>query len=264
MDTEVNGLKVKSFGDPGNKSILFVHGFPYDASMWDYQIEILQENYYCITYDIRGLGESKVGDGQYTMESYVDDLFEVIDYFKIEKPVLCGLSMGGYISLRAVEKDQHRFSSLILCDTKADADDDKGKLKRADAIKQINNFGAADFVKGFIPNTFAESTMESNEKLVNLTIEKSQNFEAGGVKGALLAMVSRTDTNEFLANLELPTLVLAGEEDNLTPPEVMKNMSAKIKNSEFHKVPDSGHMAPLENPKFVNEKISEFISRNIK
>ena len=264
MDKELNGLQIKTFGDPSNKPVVFVHGFPYDSTMWDYQVEALQNNYYCVTYDIRGLGKSEVGDGQFTMESFVDDLLDVIDSLKIDKPVLCGLSMGGYISLRTVEREQNKFSGLILCDTKADADDDKGKLKRADAIKQINKNGSAEFVKGFIPNTFAESTKQTNDKLVNITIENSQKFDAVGVKGALLAMVSRTDTNSFLKDLNLPSLILAGEEDSLTPPDLMKKMADAISNSEFHKVPDAGHMAPLENPKFVNQKIIDFLKKNFR
>ncbi len=129
MKTAINNLSVFTFGNNNNKPIIFVHGFPFDHRMWDSQIEELSRDYYCITYDIRGLGESPAGNGQFTMESFVDDLETIIDELKLKLPVLCGLSMGGYISLRAMERMEKRFRALILCDTKALADDNTGKLK---------------------------------------------------------------------------------------------------------------------------------------
>ena len=102
MKHTINGLSVHTFGDNKNRSIIFIHGFPYDHSMWENQINILKEKYFCVAYDIRGLGESSLGDGQYTMEAYVDDLFSIIKDLQLNKPILCALSMGGYITLRAV------------------------------------------------------------------------------------------------------------------------------------------------------------------
>jgi len=103
MQKQINGLAVYTYGNKKNTPIIFVHGFPLDNTMWKNQIKFLQKDYYCITYDVRGLGNSYVGDGQYTMEAYVWDLFSIINELNLNKPVLCGLSMGGYISLRAVE-----------------------------------------------------------------------------------------------------------------------------------------------------------------
>ena len=97
MKEIINGLSVFLEGNSKNQSILFLHGFPYDHTMWKEQVEVLSKKYFCITYDIRGLGDSPVGDGQYTMESFVDDLETIINELKLEKPILCGLSMGGYI-----------------------------------------------------------------------------------------------------------------------------------------------------------------------
>lgn len=104
MKTTINNLSVFTSGNTNNKSIIFVHGFPFDHRMWDEQIEEQSKDYYCITYDIRGLGESHAGDGQFTMESFVDDLETILNELKLKLPVLCGLSMGGYISLRAIER----------------------------------------------------------------------------------------------------------------------------------------------------------------
>ena len=92
-------IQIFKAGRPERKSIIFIHGFPFDHYMWDKQINELKSSYNCVTYDIRGLGISPAGDGQFTLESFVDDLESIINEFKLDKPVLCGLSMGGYIAL---------------------------------------------------------------------------------------------------------------------------------------------------------------------
>ncbi|OGU54383.1 MAG: alpha/beta hydrolase [Ignavibacteria bacterium RBG_13_36_8] len=260
MKKTINNLAVYDFGNKRNPSIIFVHGFPYDHHMWHNQIEALKDKYYCVAYDIRGFGESKIGDGQYTMEMFVDDLFTVIKKMKLSKPVLCGMSMGGYISLRAIERDQSIFKAVILCDTKAEADTNDGKLKRAAAIKQINENGAKKFVESFIKNCFSDITLEENRKVYLDTLSRSKKSKTLGLKGALLAMAGRTDTTTNLPKINIPTLLIVGSFDTLTPPNVMREMTLKIKSSEFGIAPGAGHMAPLENPGFVNDMITGFLN----
>ncbi|MDQ7818221.1 MAG: alpha/beta hydrolase [Melioribacteraceae bacterium] len=261
MNQIINGLSVNTFGDDKNQPIIFVHGFPYDYSMWENQINLLKENYYCVTYDVRGLGRSFVGDGQYTMEFFVDDLFAVISELKLHKPVLCGLSMGGYIALRAVERNQNTFSSVILLDTRSDADDNAGKLKRAAGINRINIEGLEKFAEAFVTNCFADETPIEQKDMFFTTLHKSYQHNPVGVKGCIIAIMSRTDTSNFLSHIKIPTLVICGSFDKLTPPHVMRSMAEKIPDSEFAIVPRAGHMTPLENPDNVNDLISGFLKR---
>jgi pimeloyl-ACP methyl ester carboxylesterase len=263
MELTINSLSVNTYGDCNNKPIIFVHGFPYDQSMWDKQIRALEKKYFCIAYDVRGLGRSYVGDGQYMLEFFVDDLFSIIEELHLNKPVLCGLSMGGYISLRAIEKDQDIFSALILCDTKAEADDDSAKLSRAAGINLINTEGLMKFVEPFVRNCFAEEIPKGNEKMFFETLFKAHSHDPIGVKGVMIAIMSRTDTTASLSKIKIPTLVLCGSFDKLTPPNKMRTMSEKIPNSEFAVIPQSGHMTPLENPECVNDLILGFLRRKI-
>jgi pimeloyl-ACP methyl ester carboxylesterase len=264
MEFLVNGLKVFTQGNKNNLPIIFIHGFPYDHTMWDYQIEELSKDYFCVTYDIRGLGESYIGDGQYTMEAFVWDLYSVMDELHIQKPILCGLSMGGYIALRAVEKEPSRFSGLILCDTRAESDDNAGKIKRSNAIDKINVQGVEAFVNEFVPNCFHPKTPKKLSEIYERIFNITKNQNSLGVKGALLAMLSRQDTTDSLKKIKIPTLVLVGVEDALTPPKIMKKIANKIKKSKFYVVPKSGHIAPLENPDFVNKKVKKFIKNNFR
>ena len=261
MKFSINSLSVNTFGDQNNQPIIFIHGFPYDYSMWENQINILEEKYFCVAYDVRGLGESYVGDGQYTMEAYVNDLFSIINELKLKRPILCGLSMGGYISLRSVERNMEIFKGLILCDTKSEADDDIARLKRAASINQINTEGLIKFVNQFVTNCFAEETPKEQEKMFLTTLFKSHTHDPLGVKGALIAIMSRTDTTSFLHKINIPTLVLCGSFDKLTPPTVMRVMSEKIPRAEFAVIPRAGHMSPLENPECVNDLIEGFLKR---
>ncbi len=262
MKKTIDALSVFISGSSNSRPIIFVHGFPYDHNMWQAQADELSTNYLCVSYDIRGLGESPAGDGQFTMESFVDDLEKIIDELKLHRPILCGLSMGGYISLRAIERMQEKFSALILCDTKSAADDNEGKLKRAGAIKQINSGGFDSFVESFVLNCFGEKFVKENNLEFRKVVDRSKTNNPIGVKGCLLAMVSRTDTTESLSKIKIPTLVICGSEDKLTPPDVMKSMADKIPNANFVLVESSGHMTPIENPQEVNKAIKDFLTKN--
>jgi len=260
---KVKDLFVYTKGNDINKAIVFVHGYPFDHRMWDYQVEELSKNYKCVTYDLRGLGKSPESDGQFTMESFVDDLEGVLIELGIVKPVLCGLSMGGYISLRAVERMENKFSAMILCDTKSMSDDDLGKLKRAAGIKTINEEGAEKFVEQFVPNCFSEKFMNDKNIEYLKVLNRSKQNGAVGLKGCLLAMAARTDTTANLSKISIPTLVICGKEDKLTPPDVMKSMSEQIKDSIFVIVENAGHMTPIEKAEIVTSTIREFLNEKV-
>jgi len=259
MKKIINDLSVFLSGNNNLKPILFIHGFPFDHLMWKEQFEEFSKDYLCISYDIRGLGESPAGDGQFTMEAFVDDLETVVNEFKPAKPVLCGLSMGGYISLRAMERTQKKFSALILCDTKSAADNNEGKLKRAAAIKQINEGKFDEFIETFVLNCFGENFVKNNTTEFREVIDRSKKNSPIGVKGCLLAMIGRTDTTENLSKIKLPTLVICGSEDKLTPPETMQPMADKIPGAKFLIVEKAGHMTPIEQPDVINKAIKDFL-----
>jgi pimeloyl-ACP methyl ester carboxylesterase len=261
MEKYINGIALREQGDRSQIPIIFIHGFPYNSSMWAQQIRSLKKQHYCITYDVRGLGETPAKDGQFTIEMFVDDLFTVIDGLDLDRVVIVGFSMGGYIALRAMEREPERFRALILCDTKAEADDDAGKLKRAAAINIINREGVEQFVSDFVPMTFGKDAPQKIAETYDATLRQAQKESPIGVKGCLLAMATRTDTTQSLAKIKVPTLLLVGEQDSLTPPSVMKQMHDKIEDAEMITIPEAGHMAPLENPEAVTKAFKDFLAR---
>lgn len=259
MEIIINDLRVFLEGDNKNKSIIFLHGFPYDHTMWDEQVNFLKDKFYCVRYDIRGLGNSPAGNGQFTMDSFVDDLISIVDELKLDKPIICGLSMGGYITFRALEIDQSKFSAVIIMDTRSESDNNEGKIKRQNGISKINKEGVIAFVDGFVPTCFWEDTIKNNPNLYYSVLNKTRKSDSIGVKGSLIAMLSRTDTTSTLKNISLPTLVICGEFDKLTPPNVMQIIADEIKDAKFVEIKNSGHMTPLEQPDEVNKNIITFL-----
>jgi len=258
MNLKINGLQVFIEGNINNPKILFVHAFPHDHRMWSKQITALSRDFCVISYDVRGFGESAIENGQYTMEMYADDLINIVDEIDGGKPVLVGLSMGGYISLRALEKAEDKFSGVVLMDTRSEADDNAGKLKRANAIKDISENGIIDFATEFVKGCLSEKTLTGGTPAYNQALEIAKSQDPIGVKGALLAMVSRTDTTESLSKLSIPALVVCGEHDSLTPPAMMKAMAERIPDSHYIEIPEAGHLSNMENPDEVNKTIFKF------
>ena len=256
---QINGLNVIEYGEENKQSIVFVHAFPLNLKMWNPQVEGLKNDYRVIVYDSRSFGLSNTETDSLTIDSHVDDLLSIIDTLKLNKPVLCGLSMGGYIALRAVERSQDTFKGVILCDTRSFADDNSGKTKRGEQIKQIKRGDRKIFDEEFVKNTVSPKTMEGKKKIVDLINEIINEQKDAAVTGALLTMAARTDSTEYLENIKIPALVVVGEDDKLTPASPSRLMNAKIRNSTMSVIPEAGHFSNLENPEKFNSEILKFL-----
>jgi 3-oxoadipate enol-lactonase len=250
--------------DEGSKAaqpVIFLHGFPFSHEMWKNQIELVRKNFRAIAYDIRGHGKSYVGDAHFTIEHHVDDLIALLDYLKIEKPVIVGLSMGGYITLRALERHPERFRAAVLCDTKSESDTNEGKLKRFENIKAVREHGSEVFAEAFAKIVFAPESFKAKPESVSLIKAIISSTCELSIAGTLLALASRTDTTSSLPTIRIPTLILVGEKDITTPPANSQSMHEKIAGSELHIIPDAAHMSNLENHAEFNRHLLSFLKR---
>jgi 3-oxoadipate enol-lactonase len=265
MKAIINGWSTdyNTYGEASGLPVVFIHGFPFSQEMWRSQVDEFSGDYRVITYDVRGHGESEVGDGQYTIEFFVDDLLALLDHLRIEKAVVVGLSMGGYIALRAIERNPERFKGLALCDTRSEADPNEGKIKRAGNIKSVRTDGVKKYAEGFVRAVFAPQTFERNPEAIKFIRNIIENTSPISIAGTLLALASRTDTTESLSKINVPTLILVGEHDALTPVSAAKSMSEKIRQSELHIISDTAHLSNLEKPEEFNKHLSGFL-RQIK
>jgi 3-oxoadipate enol-lactonase len=263
MRATINGASF-FYLDQGHREglpVVFVHGFPFSHAMWKGQIEAAGTFCRVITYDLRGLGESDVGDGQYTIEGHVDDLIGLLDLLGIKKTAIVGLSMGGYITLRAIERNPERFVAAVLCDTRSEADSNDTKIKRALGIKSVKEQGSRQFADTFVKGVFAEESFRRNPEAVRFIHGIIGKTSPLSIAGSLLALASRTDTTESLPLIAVPTLILVGEHDVTTPPSASRSMHEKIRQSELFIIPGAAHMSNLENPAAFNEKIGSFLQQ---
>ncbi|EDZ62118.1 hydrolase, alpha/beta fold family [Sulfurimonas gotlandica GD1] len=254
MQRMINGISVHTFGKATNQAIVFIHGFPFDHTLWDDVIDEFKDEYYCISYDIRGFGKSEIETAQFTMESYVQDLESVVLGLKLNKPIICGFSMGGYIALRANERENYK--ALILANTATNSDSDEAKLKRAAGISNIDAKGLEPFIDAFFSAAFSEDFVKEEPLKIK---DKVMNTNSIAIKAALLAMISRTDTTQSLNKIDIPVLLITSENDKIIPKETMEQMASKIKNSTLVSLSESGHVSMIENPDEFKSAVRSFL-----
>lgn len=241
-------------------SVLFVHGFPLSHIMWKAQLEAFAGKYRVIAPDLRGFGESDVTSGTVTMEQYADDLSALLDELRVSEPVvLCGLSMGGYIAWQFHQKYADRLRGLILCDTRAIADTPEGAENRKRLATMVMENGSAAVASAMLPKLFSPETSDKQQAAIDQMRDTISKTAPQGIAAASLGMAERPDVTPLLPEITTPTLLIAGTDDSISPPEEMRSIAAAMPNAAFVEVPNAGHMSPLENPEAVNQAIRNFL-----
>lgn len=270
MDTNSNGYNLSipaigfdlSYDDMGEGKvpIIFLHGFPFDKSMWELQLEFLKFNYRLIACDIRGFGKSKDEDSPLSIDLFADDLIQFMDKLKIEKAIICGLSMGGYIALNALKRFPERFTGLVLADTQCIADSPEVKKNRYKTIDEIEAIGVAEFNEGFIKKVFHKDSFTNNKEVVEqLKTVVSANSQHSITQG-LEALADRSETCSSLKDISIPTLIICGRQDEVTPLAQSESMHSSIKGSVLKVIENAGHVSNLEQPHEFAKHLSEFLA----
>jgi 3-oxoadipate enol-lactonase len=242
--------------------ILLAHGFPLDHSMWDEQIGPLAARGQVITPDLRGFGGSQVIAGTATMEQMADDLNALLDTLAIDRPIVfCGLSMGGYVAFQFWRKYRSRLRALVLCDTRAVADTPEAASARLKLASSVLTEGTRGLAEAMVPKLFGPATLESQPGIVEAQREKVLAAPPEGVAAALRGLAARSDVTDYLPQIALPTLVIVGQDDAISPVDEMRGIAAAIAGAEFVSIPRAGHLSPLENPAAFNEAIEQFLAR---
>ncbi|MEP7264664.1 MAG: alpha/beta hydrolase [Bacteroidota bacterium] len=240
--------------------VIFIHGFPFDKSSWKPQMDFLSKQYRVIAYDIRGFGKSTSGSEEADISLFADDLLLFMDLLEIQKAIICGLSMGGYIVLNAVSRYPDRFSAMILSDTQCIADTNEVKEKRKQSIDKINGGGLVEYVDGFVNAIFYKDTIAQRKELVDEIRNVILATEPLIITSALTALARRWETCSALPAITIPCLILCGSDDKITPPEQAEYMKVHIADSVLHLINNSAHMSNLENPTEFNRYLKDFLS----
>jgi 3-oxoadipate enol-lactonase len=253
-----------AFTDEGpGPAVVLLHGFPLGRGMWKEQISGIGSIYRVIAPDLRGHGDSPAPEGDYTIDEMADDVIELLDTLGLDLPVvLGGLSMGGYVALSMVTRYPERVRALILMDTRAAADSPEAAAKREELARAVLAAGhPGPAVEAMIPRLFARITLEERPERVAPMRELMERNTARGVVGALRAMASRPDRRADLGSIRVPTLVMVGEEDVVTPPAEAQSLADGISGAGLEVIPDAGHLAPYENHAVANAVILRFLDR---
>ncbi len=238
--------------------VVLLHGYPFDRTMWRDQLLGIH-GHRLLALDLRGFGASERGEGSLTVEAYADDVAALLDTLKVPRAVVVGLSMGGYVALAFADRHRERMSGLVLMDTKASADDETGRKGRDDTIATIATDGTSKPVATMMDKLFAGDTpAEVRERVLAMM----QRATPAAMTAALGAMRDRPDRRALLPQLNgIPTLVLVGKEDRLTPPAVNQEMAEAVPGADFVLVEGAGHLPPMERPQTVNEALQPFLDR---
>ena len=257
---EVGGVRVRLTDAGTGPVILFVHGFPLNHTMWTDQIEEFQKTHRVIAPDLRGFGGTDGALYSVSMEQFADDLAALLDALEIEHPVtFCGLSMGGYVAWQFVQRHPARVSRLIVCDTRAAADSPDAAANRLKMADIVLKDGPEPVAWAMMPKLFAQCTSERCPKAIGSVREMVMTSNPVAIAAAHRGMAVRPDVTSILPTLRIPTLVICGEHDAISPVAEMKAFAELIPAAEFVVIQNAGHMAPMEQPHSVNCAIRRFL-----
>ena len=240
--------------------LVLLHGFPLDHTMWEHQISRFSTSHRVIAVDLRGFGQSPPRNATVDMVDYADDVAAILKKLGLEQVVLCGLSMGGYIAFAFQERHRNLLKGLILCDTRAVADVPEAAKARRVTAERVLKEGTSFLADTMLPKLFAEKTALTQPEMVDQTRRVIETASRAGVAAAARGMAQRKDYSNELAGIDVPTLLLVGETDAISPVEEMTSIAHRMPQAELRVIPNAGHMAPLENPAAVNGAIEEFLN----
>jgi 3-oxoadipate enol-lactonase len=259
MKARLPGGVELAYDETGSGSVLLLlHGWPHDHTLWAGQASGLATQARVLAPDLRGFGRSTV-EGPYSIDRYADDVAAFLDALDVARAVACGLSMGGYIALAMIRRHPSRVRALILADTRATADTAEGREKRARLIQFAEKNGVVALADQQLASQVGSTTLDSRPELGESMRQMMATAPLEGVVGAQRAMSGRADSTSLLSTIAVPTLVVGGSEDSITPPDELRALAAGIPGSRLELIAAAGHVAPFERPAAFNHLVSEFL-----
>ena len=253
-DTEI------AFDDIGSGlPIIFLHAFPLSRTMWEPQVTGLVSECRCIPVDFRGFGDSATSP-PFTVDRYADDVAAVLDTLQIERAVIAGLSLGGYVSFAFWRRHRERVRALVLADTRAGADTAENITRRKYLIDLAHTQGSAAVANAQIAGLVGKTTRDKRPDTYDAVHRSIAQASVEGIVGALKAMMTRPDSTPTLATIDVPTMIIAGSEDAATPPRESRAMHAAIPGSRIEIIQRAGHLSNLERPAAFNTVLAEFLA----
>ncbi len=250
MGTKIKSNDAEIFYDVRGKGpdVVLLHPFPANHHFWDPVAEALAGHWRVILPDLRGHGESTVGDGPATMDKHASDVARVCDDAGVRRAVFAGVSIGGYVLFELWRRDRGRFAGLVLSDTKAAADNEQARAMRLKAAEDVEKYGREKFIEAQIPRLIGETTRTTRPDKVDRARQMLRKMTVQGIAAVQRGMAERPDSTPALGTISVPTLLVFGEEDGLTTPAEGRFMQQKIGGSKMQIIPRAGHYSMFEQP----------------
>lgn len=257
----INGVEI-SYRDRGNGlAVVFVHGHPFDQSMWDPQVEALSWNYRVVTLDLRGYGASDVPDVEATtLETMANDIKSLLDHLGIQKAVVVGLSMGGQIAMAFADMFPERLAGLVLAATFAEGETPEGAVARRAMADRFVKEGSVLPGGEMLPKLLAAASVKRDPALAIKVYAMIANTPPAGAAAALRGRALRKDYLDPLRQIAVPALIVVGTEDQFSPIERAKRMREAIPDSRLEVFNGIGHMPNLEAPERFNALLHEYLA----
>jgi 3-oxoadipate enol-lactonase len=256
----VNGHTIQYEEVGQGPAVVLLHGFPLDSRIWTKQREALSSQCRVITPDLRGFGKSASG-AKFSLEELADDVHALLVELGATPAILGGLSMGGYVALEYVKKYPSDLRGLMLIDTKAEGDTPEGKQGRDKMIQLVREKGSASVAEQMMPKMLAPDADQNHPAIARELRQIMESCPPLTIEHALAAMRDRRDLTAALASIAVPTLIIVGEFDAITPPKMAEAMHHAIPRSKLVTIKGAGHMSPMEQPDQVTRAIADFISQ---
>jgi 3-oxoadipate enol-lactonase len=249
-----------AYDDTGSgPPVVLLHGYPFNRSLWQDQVEALRDKYRVITPDLRGFGDSDSTDGSATMSRMARDVAQLLDALEISSATIGGLSMGGYVVLAFYKQFASRVSGLLLADTRPQSDTEENKQVRASQAQEVMAEGMAGIADAMLPKLLTSETVSRRPEVVKRVRDMMIKTKPAGAAAALLGMAVRDDQTSLLSQIAVPTLILVGREDPITPVADSEKMHDQIKGSRLIVIENAAHVSNLEQPDLFNSEIRSFL-----
>ena len=241
-------------------TLLLIHGFPQDHTLWDPQLGPFNAVANTLAPDLRGFGNNTDYSELVTMETFAKDLRGLLDHHGIERAVLCGLSMGGYIAMAFLEQWPERVEAVILCNTRSTGDTAEGKEGRRATARDASEKGSAVIARAMIPKVLSAATLRDRPDIVTHVETMMARQRPEGIAAASLGMAQRPDRTAVLKAVKVPVLIITGDADELMPLATSQAMAAAMPGAQLVVLPKAGHLSNVEAPEQFNATVIDFLA----
>ena len=231
--------------------------------MWEPQLALSQRGWRVIAPQFRGFDDGSGDPPADSIDDYAGDVVDLLDALHVHEAVVGGLSMGGYVAFALLRHASRYVRGLILADTKAQADTPEGVEGRKRMIALVGAKGATAVAEEMLPKLLGETTRRTRSAVVEQVGSLAMSSSAEAIAGALRVLMTRPDSTPQLASIHVPTLIVVGDEDTVTPPSAAAEMHRAIAGSELVTIPETGHLANLEQPDAFDAAMANFLDHRV-